>query len=143
MKLYLLIFSFIQYPLSFANNVACNLFEAKNKLLITNVVCGWRHGEVCQWGIFIFMVESIRKLKLKSLNLWIFFILMINKKKIFDLIAKYLLLACFNLHLKYILKNTSTKNRCHYPTSSIWKCDKNAIIIRFFVLSNGKNTNMY
>jgi hypothetical protein len=40
MKLYSLIFSFIQYPLSFATTVACNLFKTTKKILVTNVICG-------------------------------------------------------------------------------------------------------
>jgi hypothetical protein len=71
------------------------------------------------------------------------FTLMINKRKIFDLIAKYLILACFNMHLSIFLKIQVQENRCHYPTSSIWKCDENIIIIGFFVLSTRKSTNMY
>jgi hypothetical protein len=47
------------------------------------------------------------------------FTLMINKRKIFDLIAKYLILACFNMHLSIFLKIQVQENRCHYPTSSI------------------------
>jgi len=33
-------FLFIQYPLSFVTNVACNTFKAIKKILVTNVVCG-------------------------------------------------------------------------------------------------------
>jgi hypothetical protein len=143
MKLYSFIFSFIQYPLSFATNVACNLFKVTKNILGTNVLCGWKHGKVCQWEILFFLVENIEKLKLNTLNSWIFFTLMINKRKIFDLIAKYLILACFNMHLNIYLKIQVQENRCHYPTSTIWKCDENTIIIEFFVLSDGKNTNVY
>jgi len=39
MNLYLLIFSFIQYPLSFVTNVSCDLSKATNEILITNVAC--------------------------------------------------------------------------------------------------------
>jgi len=55
--------------------------------------------------ILFFLVESI--LRLKTLNSSIFFTLMINKRKIFNLIAKYLILACFNIHLNIFLRNTS------------------------------------
>jgi hypothetical protein len=37
MNLYLLIFYFIQYPLSFATNVSCNLCKVTNEILVTNV----------------------------------------------------------------------------------------------------------
>jgi hypothetical protein len=143
MKLYLLIFSFIRYPLSFAINVAWDLFKAAKKILGTNVVWRWKHGKVCKWKIFFCLVKNIQKLKLNTLNSWIFFTLMINKRKIFDLIAKYLIFACFNLHLNIYFKIQVQENRCHYPTSSIWKCDENTIIIGFFVRLNGKSTNMY
>jgi hypothetical protein len=143
MKLYSLIFYFIQYPLSFVIDVACDLFKATKKIFVTNVICGWKHHKVCQWEILWSLVENIHKLGFNTLNSWIFFILMINKRKIFDLIAKYLILACFNMHLSIFLKIQVQENRYHYPTSSIWKCDENTIIIGFFVLSNGKSTNMY
>ncbi len=37
MKLYLLIFLFIQYPLSFVTNITCNLSEAIKGILVVNV----------------------------------------------------------------------------------------------------------
>jgi len=39
MNLYLLIFSFIQYPLSFATNVSCDLSNVTNEILVANVTC--------------------------------------------------------------------------------------------------------
>jgi hypothetical protein len=39
MNLYLLTFSFIQYPLSFATNIACDLFKMTNKILVEDVIC--------------------------------------------------------------------------------------------------------
>ncbi len=33
---------------------------------------GWKHGKICQWNILIFLVESIHKLKLNTLNSLIF-----------------------------------------------------------------------
>jgi hypothetical protein len=38
-NLYLLIFFFIQYSLSFATNIACDLFKVINEILVTNVAC--------------------------------------------------------------------------------------------------------
>jgi hypothetical protein len=32
-------FFFIQYPLSFATNVSCDLFKEINKILVANVAC--------------------------------------------------------------------------------------------------------
>ncbi len=96
-------FLFIQYPLSFVTNVACNAFKAIKKILVTNVVCGWKHGKICQWKILIFLLESIHELRLNTLNSSIVFTLMINKNKIFDLIGKYLILACFNMYLNIFL----------------------------------------
>jgi hypothetical protein len=90
----------------------------------------------------LLFVESIDKLRLDTLNSWTFFALMINKRKISNLIAKYLIFTCFNMHFSIVLKILE-ENRCHYPTSSIWRCDKSTIIIGFFVRSNRKNTNMY
>jgi hypothetical protein len=34
MNLYLLTFFFIQYPLSFANNISCDLFKAINEIVV-------------------------------------------------------------------------------------------------------------
>ncbi len=39
MNLYLLIFSFIQYPLSFVTNITCDLSKAIKGILVTNVTC--------------------------------------------------------------------------------------------------------
>jgi len=37
MDLYFFIFIFIQYPLSFAINITCDLFKATNEILVANV----------------------------------------------------------------------------------------------------------
>jgi len=39
MKLYFLTFFFIQYSLSFATNVSCDLSKVINEILIVNVAC--------------------------------------------------------------------------------------------------------
>jgi hypothetical protein len=52
---------------------------------------------------FFFLVEIIHKLRFNTLNSSIFFTLMINKRKMFELIGKYLILACFNMHLSIFL----------------------------------------
>jgi hypothetical protein len=39
MNLYLLSFSFIQYPFSIATNIAHDLSKVTKEILITNVVC--------------------------------------------------------------------------------------------------------
>jgi hypothetical protein len=39
MNVYSSIFSFIEYPLSFVNNVSCDLSEVTNEILIANVTC--------------------------------------------------------------------------------------------------------
>jgi hypothetical protein len=39
MNLYLLVFSFIQYPLSFAINIACDLSKVIKGILVANVIC--------------------------------------------------------------------------------------------------------
>jgi len=83
------------------------------------------------------LVESIHKLRLNTLNSWIFFILMINKRKIFDFIAEYWIIACFNMHLNTFLEIQVHESRCHTFASSIWKYDESTIVIGFFVLSNG------
>jgi hypothetical protein len=41
MNLYLLIFSFIQYPLSFMINITCNLSKATKGILVINVGCDY------------------------------------------------------------------------------------------------------
>jgi hypothetical protein len=49
-------------------------------------ILGWNLGKVCQRGLLDFFMENIHKLSHNILNSWIFFILMINKKKFFDFI---------------------------------------------------------
>jgi len=41
MNLYLLIFFFIQYPLSFVTSIGCDLSKATNKILVVNVICDY------------------------------------------------------------------------------------------------------
>jgi hypothetical protein len=41
MKLYLLIFSFIQYLLLFVTNITCDLSKATKGILVANIVCNY------------------------------------------------------------------------------------------------------
>ncbi len=66
-----------------------NLFEVMDmtrSTMVAQVKEGWKHGKVCQQGILDFCMESIHKLSFNTLNSWILFILMINKKTLFDLL---------------------------------------------------------
>ncbi len=67
------------------------VFNLSNLLLFlttwwVQVTFGWKHGKVCQQGILDCFVENIHKLKFNTLNSWIFFISMINKRKFFNFI---------------------------------------------------------